>query len=343
MENGRLKNLFILLTLIGTVLACNLPAAGNATEISPVVTEIPPPTEIPTEIPIQHQVIPIDLPAERSSHAGDYDSSTTAGKKVAAGGDRFTFGRFERPFNAETMDVYFSQLDIVDTFVYQDDTWIFGKIILNKLESSNALGNKYAIELDNDLDGKGDWLVIAANPASTDWLVDGVSVYEDANNNVGDVSAMFTDEHASGDGYETIVGNDPDAAWARISPEDPRTIEIAVKRSLLGNTEKYLINMWAGTSLLDPALFDINDHFTHEQAGAADAGLEFFYPIKEVYEIDNSCKMAVGFEPKGDEPGLCEVFIPYVPGAPPPPGQPTCPNSCEWGQEPYPNCTCWPG
>src|SRR3990170_1088898 len=101
MENGKLKTLVVLLTLIVTVLACNLPGPGNATEISPTITtdittEIQAP---PTEIPIQHLVIPIDLPAERSSHAGDYDSSTTAGKKVAAGGDRFTFGRFERPFN----------------------------------------------------------------------------------------------------------------------------------------------------------------------------------------------------------------------------------------------------
>ena len=31
-------------------------------------------------------------------------------------------GVFERPFNANTMDVYFLYLDIVDTFVYQDNT-----------------------------------------------------------------------------------------------------------------------------------------------------------------------------------------------------------------------------
>ena len=68
--------------------------------------------------------------------------------------------------------------------------------------------------------------------------------------------------------------------------------------------------MWAGTTLLDPKLFDLNDHFTQEQAGAADPGLELYYPIKAIYEIDNSCRMAVGFKPTGKEPGLCEIFIP---------------------------------
>jgi hypothetical protein len=77
-------------------------------------------------------------------------------------------------------------------------------------------------------------------------------------------------------------------------------VEISVKRSVLGNPEKYLINMWAGTSLLDPALFDLNDHFTHEQAGAADRGYEVYYPIKAVYEVDNSCRMAVGFQPTAE-------------------------------------------
>ena len=203
----------------------------------------------------------------------------------------------------------------MDTFVFQDETWIYGKIIIKGPDSSNSLAGKYAIELDLDRDGKGDWLVIASNPASTDWSVNGVQVYQDANNDVGDLSAMYTDEKAAGDGFETLIfdqgiGDDPDTAWAHISPNEPNTIELAVKRSVLANPEKYLINMWAGTSLLDPALFDINDHFTHEQAGAADPGFEIYYPIKEVSELDNSCRMAVGFEPSGKEPGLCEVFIP---------------------------------
>jgi hypothetical protein len=323
--NSRItKTLFAVISLIISVLACSFPTAKRiepqsiATEAMPTV-QVAPPTEMPsappTELPVQHQVIPVALPVDRSSHAGDYDSSISASKKSSAGGDRFTFGRFERPFNANTMDKYFPSLDIVDTFVYQDATWIFGTITIKAYDSSHSLASKYAMELDLDRDGKGDWLIVTSDPASKDWSVDGVQAYQDANKDVGNLSALYPDKKATGDGFEKLVfdqgtGDDPDTAWARISPNDPNTIELAVKRSVLGNPEKYLINMWAGTSLLDPALFDINDHFTHEQAGAADPGLELYYPIKAVYEIDNSCRMAVGFKATGQEPGLCEIFVP---------------------------------
>lgn len=70
-----------------------------------------------------------------------------------------------------------------------------------------------------------------------------------------------------------------------------------------------MVNMWAGSENLDPGLFDHNDHFTHEQSGAAEKGLEFFYPIKEVSEIDNTCRMAIGFQPKGNETGLCPLPV----------------------------------
>jgi hypothetical protein len=319
------KKLLTMITMVAFIVACNIPtlnvplegSAGTGPTLTVESVNVP----APTEIGIQHQIIPAALPAERSSHAGDYDSSVSADKGVAAGGDRFTFGRFERPFNANTMDVYLSQIDIVDTYVFQDEIWIYGSITMQD-RSIPSTAARYAIELDLDRDGKGDWLIIASNPSSTEWSVSGVQAFEDTNNDVGDVSAMYTDKNSVGDGFETLVfdqgkGNDADTAWARVSPNDPNVIEISVKLSVLGNPERYLINMWAGTSLLTPEIFDINDHFTHEQAGAADAGLEVFYPIKGVFEIDNSCRMAVGFEPTGQEPGLCEVFIPTVPGEAP--------------------------
>src|SRR5687767_14401486 len=85
--------ILVSVSLILLMLACSLPG-GQATQA--VVPETSSP---PTEIGIQHQIVPVNLPADRSSHAGDYDSSTTAAKRSAAGGDRFTFARFERPFN----------------------------------------------------------------------------------------------------------------------------------------------------------------------------------------------------------------------------------------------------
>ncbi|MCE9644609.1 MAG: hypothetical protein K8S20_01315 [Chloroflexi bacterium] len=317
MKSTKVRTALAMSMLIVLILACGAPGGSSTEAPATDATSAPAPSES-----IQHQTLPISLPAERSSHAGDYDSSTTAAKKTSAGGDRFTFERFERPFNSTAMDVYFPELDIVDTLVFQDDTWIYGTMTLHGVDANNALSGKYALELDiaqpgNIVDGKGDWLVIASAPASTDWTVNGVQVYEDTNDDVGLELAMLTDKDTSvkSDGFETLVfdqgkGNDPDSAWVRISPNDPNTVEFSVKRSVLGNPEKYLINMWAGHSLIDPALFDLSDHFTHEQAGAADKALEYYYPTKEVAEIDNSCRMAVGFQPKGDEPGLCDSLIP---------------------------------
>lgn len=350
MNSKNVKTILFIFSIMLTILACGLPASKDATEVP--VTEAPATEVSATEIAateaatqesvpadqsvaIQHQTIPVGLPDKQSGQAGDFDSSNVIQNKSAVGGDRFTYGRFERPFNSNTMDVYFSQLDIVDTKVSQDDTWIYGSIVLKELNASSSSAVKYAIELDTDLDGKGDWLIVANKPESTDWVVSGVQVYEDANNDVGSSLPMLSDDNsANGDGFESLAfdqgqGDDTDAAWVRISPNNANLVEISVKQSVLGSPKKYLINMWAGTSLLNPALFDLNDHFSHEQAGAADNGLQYYYPIKEVSEIDSSCRMAVGFQPTGQEPGICEVLIPITgQGVPSVPGVPG-PSGCQ--------------
>ncbi|WKZ46240.1 MAG: hypothetical protein QY306_10520 [Anaerolineales bacterium] len=319
--------------IVLAALACNIPSSSTevpttqppATELVAVIdTATSPP---PTEIPIQHQVFPVNLPENRSGHAGDYDSSVTASEKKANGGDRFTFERFERPFNSNTMDIYYPELDIVDTFVYEDATWMYGTIQVVDRSAVNVSPYRFAMQVDIEADGKGDFLVTALNPPSTDWTTNGVQVFQDANSDVGDLTAMFTDENATdGDGFETLVfdqgkGNDPDVAWARVSPQNPNIVELAVKRSTFNNTAIYMVNMWTGHGSLDPALFDFSDHFTHEQAGAADPELPNFYPIKAVSELDNSCRMAVGFQPKGSEPGICPLLAP--PKAEGPSCQPT--------------------
>lgn len=322
MKQRTVRISFSWVAIVLAALACNVPS--NATEIP--ATQLPA-TELatvvdtatsspPTEIPIQHQVFPVNLPENRSGHAGDYDSSVTASEKKANGGDRFTFERFERPFNANTMDIYYPELDIVDTLVYEDNTWLYGTIQVVDRSAVNVSPYRFAMQVDIEADGKGDFLVTALNPPSADWTTTDVQVFQDANSDVGDLTAMFTDENATdGDGFETLVfdqgkGNDPDVAWARVSPQNPNIVELAVKRSIFNNTAIYMVNMWTGHGSLDPALFDFSDHFTHEQAGAADPELPIFYPIKAVSELDNSCRMAVGFQPKGSEPGICPLLVP---------------------------------
>ena len=304
--------------------ACSLPDSSTAQETptstaaptQALPTDIPTETPIPTATPIPHESIPGELPAERSSQAGDQDSSVTSDQKRVQGGDRFTFGRYERPFNAESMDVYFPYLDIQDTLIYQDDTWIYGVMRLKGRDADQRMAGRYGFEIDADLDGGGEWLALVDNPESTEWSTQGVQVWFDTDDDVGGRPKVNADDNApGGSGYETLLfdsdqGEDPDLAWARISPEDPNTVQLAVKRSILDGDESYMIGMWAGNAIFDPAMFDLNDHFTHEQAGAALTELEYFYPIKAISEADNSCRMTVGFAPTGNEPGLCPVASP---------------------------------
>ncbi len=338
------KTLLLTLPILILVLACGSTSeATPASEAPMLVTSTPvtgspsnASTATPTDAVLAHELIPVDLPKDRSDHAGDYNSSSTAQEKRSNGGDRFSFERFERPFNAGAMDIYFPELDIVDSFVYEDNLWIYGALQVVDRSAAASSPYRFAMQLDIDVDGKGDFLVLISNPTSDDWTTNGVQVFFDANSDVGDLTAMFTDEGSKSDGFESMVfdtgiGDDPDMAWARVSPEDPNTVEIAVKRSALGNTEKYMVDLWAGHALLDAALFDFSDHFTHVQAGAADTGLPNFYPIKALYEIDNTCRMAVGFQPTGYEPGVCEQPTVII-GAP---GDPT--------QQGTARCTSTPG
>lgn len=317
--------------IFAAILACT-ESAPQTSSTQPTVNTLVPVTEFltnppPTEIQILHQVIPVSLPESRSGKAGDQDSSVTADQKKSNGGDRFSFEQFERPFNANTMDVYYPNLDIIDTYIFQDATWIYGTIKVVDRSAVTAEPYRLAMQLDIDVDGKGDWLILVLNPSSTSWTTDGVQAYFDANNDVGNQTPMQADKIVpGGDGFEQLQfdqgkGEDPDSAWVRVSPTDANTVEIAVKRSFLGNPVAFMTHMWTGHGTLDPALFDYSDHYSHEQAGAADPSFPFFYPIKTVYELDSSCRIAVGFYPKGSEPGLCT--IPVVP-APPEAGEASC-------------------
>ncbi|HEX2697992.1 MAG TPA: hypothetical protein VHM28_09805 [Anaerolineales bacterium] len=314
---------YLIVLLIAILAACGPNAAG--TPSTPVGGD----ASVPTVVAIQHQLTPVQLPDDRSGHAGDQDSSLTANQKRAASGDRFTFGQFERPFNSDTMDTYYPYLDIQDVYIYQDDSWIYAVITVKGRDANSEMPGKYAVELDLDVDGRGDLLVMVSHPASADWTTDGVQVWADRNKDVGGSVALNADKTPSkGDGYETQVfdqghGDDPDAAWARLPADNLNSIQLAVKRTLLEGDSAYLAGMWAGNDQLNPALFDLNDHFTHDQAGEAMKELEYYYPIKQISEVDNTCRMAVGFTPQGDEPGLCRTYV--APGGetacqPPPAG-----------------------
>ena len=295
---------------------------GSPTDEAPITTAEP--------TVISHVLIPGEFPEEPSGSVGDQDSSVTADQNRAPSGDRFTFTRFERPFNSQTMDEYYSAIDILSGQLFEDDLWIYVAITLKSDEASRELIGSYAFEVDLNLDGGGDWLILASNPVSTEWNTNNVEAWFDTDDDVGgDVPTTTDEKPVAGTGYETQIfrsgeGDDSDLAWVRISPSDSNTVQLAVKRDILQGNQRFLVGLWAGQDDLDPALFEFSDTFTHEQAGAAVTELEYFYPIKEVSALDNTCRMAVGFQPTGSEPGLCP--LPVVPGQPnEEPPSATCP------------------
>jgi hypothetical protein len=172
------------------------------------------------------------------------------------------------------------------------------------------------------VDGRGDALVMAAKPGAT-WSTYGVQAWLDKNHDVGASHPIQSDPPGNTSGYETIIfdsgdGADPDTAWARISPSDPKVVQIAFKNTLLNGSDKFTWGAWAmDASMLNPGWFDYNDHFTAAEAGSPLIELTQYYPIKALAEVDNTCRWAVGFTPTGSEPGICPVPAtptPILPG-----------------------------
>ncbi len=278
---------------------------GEAAATAPAVVQ---PDTAPA---IQHTDIPASPATSGGKKLGDHSTISSTNAARALLGDDFSDGKFERPYNANAMDVYFPQLDLDRAVIYPEDaTWVYAVISVVGRDANNSFAGQYAIELDLDQNGFGEFLIMADQPSSADWTTQGVRVYQDANTDIGGVSPVKADSAGAGsDGYETVLfdqgtGDDADLAWVRLDPADPNSFQIAYKQSLLGGEKTYTAGIWAGTHL-DPALFDYEDHFTHEQAGAANAEITNFYPIKELSEFDNTCRQAIGYDATGLEPGIC--------------------------------------
>ncbi len=301
-----IRYVWVIIPLLLSASACNLPQPTAASTVAPPSAAAPP---VDTATAAFEGVIPVALPGTRADHSGDVDSSANAARKMVSSGDVFVQGLYERPFNATTMDKYFPYLDIVDIQGFKDDTWGYATITMVDKDSNDGLPGEYALELDLDRDGRGDWLVRASSPASTQWSMQGVQAWKNSDADIGGVAVMAADNKPrGGSGYEALVfdsgeGDLIDGAWARIRPNDAKTVEIAFKLSMLGSPSSYAMGAWAGTNV-DPTMFDYNDHMTHAQAGSPNTGYEV-YPLKDMAEIDNTCRLAVGFAPTGKEPGLC--------------------------------------
>jgi len=292
-------------TLLLAATACQ--GKSTPVEVISIPSVAPPPSDTATA-PFQG-AIPVAFPVERAGRTGDVDSSANAAKKLVSGGEEFVHGLYERPFNADTMDKYFPFLDIVDFQGFMDDTWGYAAITVAGADPNGGLPAQYGLELDLDRDGRGDWLIRASNPTRTQWSTQGVQAWNDADADIGGVEIMTADGTLYiGNGYEALVfdqgnGTLTDGAWVRVEPNNPDTVEIAFKLSMVGSPSSYAMGAWAGTNV-DPAMFDHNDAMTHAQAGSPLPDYAM-YPLKALAEIDNTCRLAIGFAPTVKEPGLC--------------------------------------
>ena len=309
------QNLNRLLWVSGMIMILTTACQGAASAPNTPTNPPPPPTSAPPQAtPTQVQVsdVPVVLPLKPLDAEGDVDSSSMATAKNEPSGDNFAQGLFERPFNANTMDTYFPYMDIVRIKGYTDNTWGYLEITLSGTDKSGKLPAQYAAELDLHKDGRGEYLIRASNPSSTSWTTQGVQAWKDTDGDVGGTIPMVADANpAGGDGYETQVfdqgkGDTPDGAWVRISPNDPKTVQIAFKLSMVGSPSSFAMGAWAGDNI-DPSKFDYNDHMTHAQAGDPNQEYPQVYPIKDLAQIDNTCRLAVGFIPTSNVPGLCET------------------------------------
>ncbi|MBI9051579.1 MAG: hypothetical protein JEZ00_19300 [Anaerolineaceae bacterium] len=278
--------------------------------------EEPKPTE--TEVPEITHVMKPKYGDGKAQTIHDQMSDKTAPEKRAYGGDEYANGRYERPFLAEDME-YLPFIDILRTDMYRDDDDVWAYVSIEVISAPSLAGDKdlsFGVEIDEDLDGRGDLFILAKNPVDSSWSTDGVQIWRDINGNIGDVEPMKPDAMGAGDGYEVNVfdeglGNDADMAWVRLSSESDAVVEIAFKLDMIPKTKDAYIFLWgAWTFAGDPHLewFDHHDTFALAEAGSPLKDNDN-YPLKQFEAADNTCRGLSGMEPSGKLPGMC----PYTP------------------------------
>lgn len=317
-------------------LACNVtpsvkaPDIGEAVRqtveaIGPVITTapeiaaatVPPPTQAeptatftlePPTPTVVHVTIP-GSPGGVNSFMTDRSSATLASERRSIG-DNFDILMFERPFTTTAMD-YQGYLDITRGELSAASPWVY---VTLSLEQAPPAGSTawYSVEVDTDIDGRGDFLVAGMAPGRTEWTTDGVQVFRDSNNDVGGANPITANAPPqSGNGYDDRIfdqgqGTDPDLAWIRIHPSNPARVQIAFKYAAIGSPDKFLWGVAADDGVKHPDWYDYNDHFSPSEAGSPTSGSSL-YPVKALASVDNTCRWAYGFTPTGTEPGICPV------------------------------------
>jgi len=278
------------------------PASTPTMTVSPTVTLAPP---TPTAY-IPHLFVP-STSVKMGGLILDTVSVDTASEKRAPYGDSYKINRFERPFTQDM--TYIPDVDIVSFNLGRDEKFYYVSIELVGKNPNNPIGINYAVEIDLEGDGFGDY-VIAAHPSySAEWTTANVIVAKDSNRDTGGLSGEKSDAPLPGDGYDEIIfdgstglGEDPDLAWVRINAGQYATVQFAFKLGLAEN--RFMLGAFADAGLKDIQQLDYVDRFTEEEAGSPVAGHKF-YPLKALFAVDNICREVYGYPGTGEEPQRC--------------------------------------
>lgn len=333
------KKVFSILRVLMVVLAAlmagcgmnNVPVSEAAvipTNPPTVAVVLPTPTPIPTAVPVADQKVPVEpsprphvlVPGEfkgKEQTIHDQVTETYASQKRAYGGDEFIDGRFERPFDQKMG--YRGNLDIVkSTMVRTDPNFIYVTIQVARPVAS-AINDPafYGLELDLNRDGRSMFMVRGLGPLSEVWSTDGVDVWKSTAAEQPLVVAGEGSIPVTGAlGFDVNLlksgrGTDNDLAWMRLSPGTDDTVEIAFKNTIVGGEKgKFIWRPFTDGAPFSEREYDLQVNYTLEQAGSPLKG-EPYYPLKDVYAVDNTCRVASGYEATGYEPGICPL--------PPPP------------------------
>jgi len=272
-------------------------------------------TPVPT---IAHLVIPGE-PSTANTWVTDTSTKGIAHTRES-GADLFHINQYERPFTSQVMD-YLPYIDLTRVNLNFSAPWVYVTFNLEGPPPADSTAT-YALELDLDSDGRGDWLILGQVPAGTEWTTDGAKALQDLNGDVGGGAPMSADlPDSSRDGYETLafdegIGADPDAVWVRRDPGNPNNVQLAFKYSLIGNDNTFAFGGWADDGLKNPGAYDYNDFMTFDQAGSAFAS-NHRYPIKELASLDSTCRWAYGYTPTTAFPGLCPLPVTPTPSPTP--------------------------
>jgi hypothetical protein len=275
----------------------DLVAVTSQPTSTPTSTPLP-----PKKMPKAPAKLPTDPPAP-SRTLEDTDASIKASEKRALSGDKFLDSLYERPFTSQEM-IYQPDLDINSVDFGADDDYFYITVRLHGLnETKKVLTGTYAVEFDRTLTGRGDTIILVRN-ASSSWSTKNLSIYTDKNKDVGGPTPLVADAGFKGNGYDTSInvkGNT--IAYARIDPLDKQAVQFAISRSLLTES-KFLWSAWADNGLRKVKSFDYNDTMGMSTAGSPIEGED--YPLKALYNLDNTCRLPYGFEQIGSSyPGMC--------------------------------------